>query len=279
MNHQHIVRSITSSFPTEWHNATKFGISHVLVGITLASVSGISRICRIAAFSGDGLVKALLRLDKAINENAISATLRNLGQSGARKLQMFLLSRNARWVRESGLESITLDADSTVKSVCGNQEGAKSYHPLLVFVSEMKLLYHTWFRSGSAYTSNGIVEFLKEVQSSLPRNIRKVFFRADSGFFSVKLFDLLESFSWDYLVKVKLKNLEDLLKAQDWTDVEEAKDVAICEFIYQAGSWQQTRILKAMCTVKEYVEVSYLGENKTVPVYQYVCYGRKYTDR
>jgi len=87
-------------------------------------------------------------------------------------------------VRESRLESITLDADSTVKSVCGNQEGAKSYHPLLVFVSEMKLLYHTWFRTGSAYTANGVVEFLKEVHSSMPRNIRKVFFRADSGFFS-----------------------------------------------------------------------------------------------
>jgi len=52
------------------------------------------------------------------------------------------------------------------------------------------------------------------VQTSLPRDIRKVFFRADSGFFSGELFDLLESYNWDYLVKVKLKNLEDLLKAQ-----------------------------------------------------------------
>jgi len=145
------------------------------------------------------------------------------------------------------LTSITLDADSTVKSVCGNQEGAekgfnttkkgaKSYHPLLVFVSEMKLLYHTWFRTGSAYTANGVVEFLKEVQSSLSRTVRKVFFRADSGFFSGNLFNLLESYSWDYLIKVKLKNLEDLLKA--------------------------------MRTVKEYIEVSYLGEIKIVPVYQ-----------
>ena len=287
MNRQYIVKSISSSFPTVWHNATKFGVNQVLVAVTLASISGISRICRIAAFSGDGLVKALLRLDKAINENAISTTLKNLGQSGARKLQMFLLSRNARWVGESGLDSITLDADSTVSSVCGNQEGAekgfnttkkgaKSYHPLLVFVSEMKLLYHTWFRTGSAYTANGLVEFLKEVQSSLPRNIRKVFFRADSGFFSGGLFDLLESFYWDYLVKVKLKNLEDLLKAQDWTDVEDAMDVAICEFSYRAKSWQRSRILKAMRSVKEYVEVSYLGEKKTVPVYQYVCYISSY---
>jgi hypothetical protein len=287
MNHQNIVRSISTSFPTVWHNATKFSVNQVLMAITLASISGINRIYRIAVFSGDGLVKALLKLDKAINENAISATLKNLGQSGARNLQMLLLSKNARWLGESGLASITLDADSTVKSVCGNQEGAEkgfnttkrganSYHPLLVFVSEMKLLYHTWFRTGSAYTANGVVEFLKEVQSSLPRNVRKVFFRADSGFFSGNLFDLLESFFWDYLVKVKLKNLEDLLKAQDWTDVEDARDVAICEFSYQANSWQHSRILKAMRTVKEYVEVSYLGEIKTVPVYQYVCYVSSY---
>jgi len=287
MNRQNIIRSISSSFPTVWHNATKFGINQILMAVTLASISGVSRICRIAAFSGDGLVKSLLKLDKGINKNAISATLKSLGQSGSRKLQTMLLSKNSRWLRESGLESITLDADSTVKSVCGNQEGAekgfnttkkgaKSYHPLLVFVSEMKLLYHTWFRSGSAYTANGIVEFLKEVQASLPRDIRKVFFRADSGFFSGELFDLLESYNWDYLVKVKLKNLEDLLKAQTWVDIEGLKDVATCEFSYRAKSWQRSRTLKAMRTVKEYVEVSYLGEKKIVPVYQYACYISSY---
>jgi len=142
--------------------------------IILSSLSRISRICRISEFSGDGLVKAILKLDKAINENTISTTLNNLGKSGARKLQMLLLSKNAQWLHESGLESITLDADSTVKSVCGNQEvaekgfnttkkGAKSYHPLLVFVSEMKLLYHTWFRSGSAYTSNYFIYLMNNI--------------------------------------------------------------------------------------------------------------------
>lgn len=75
--------------------------------------------------------------------------------------------------------------DNSQKSVYGNQEGAakgfnttkkgaKSYHPLFVFVSEMKLLYHTWFRTGSAYTSNGIADFLKEVKTSLPETIEKV---------------------------------------------------------------------------------------------------------
>jgi hypothetical protein len=252
MNRQNIVQTISSSFTTVWYNATKFGINpvkyalqnrlfnrvnQIMMAITLASISGISRLCRIAAFSGDGLVKSLLRLDKAINENAISAALKNLGQVGARKLQTVLLSKNSRWLRESGLESITLDADSTVKSVCGNQEGAKkgfnttkkgakSYHPLLVFVSEMKLLYHTWFRTGSAYTDNGIVDFLKEVKASLPKNIREVFFRADSGFFSGELFDLLESYNWNYLVKVKLKNPENLLQSQTWVELDRLIEAA-----------------------------------------------------
>jgi hypothetical protein len=283
MNRQKIVKSISTSFPTKWHSATKFGVNQILMAITLASISGISRICKIASFSGDGLIKALLKLDKGINENAISTTLKKLGQSGARKLQMLLLSRNARWLHQSGLKSITLDADSTVKSVCGNQEGAKkgfnttkkgakSYHPLLVFVSEMKLLYHTWFRTGSAYTSNGIVEFLKEVKGSLPKNISKVFFRADSGFFSGQLFDLLELYYWDYLVKVKLKNLNKLLQSQTWTEVKGKKDVAICEFSYKAKGWSKPRVLKAMRTVKEYTQVLYLGEKQIVPIYQYVCY-------
>ena len=125
MNRQNIVQSISKTFPTLRHNATKFGINQILMAITLSSMSGISRICKIAAFSGDGLVKTLLKLDKAINENAISAALKNLGESGARQLQMLLLSKNAGWLRESRLESITLDADSTVKSVYGNQVGAE----------------------------------------------------------------------------------------------------------------------------------------------------------
>ena len=287
MNRQGIVKSISTLFPTEWHSATKFGVNQILISIVMSSFCGINRICKIASFTGDGLVRALLKLDKAINENAISATLKQLGQNGARRLQTLLLFKNAEWMEVSGLESITLDADSTVKSVCGNQQGAakgfnttkkgaKSYHPLLVFVSEMKLLYHTWFRTGSAYTANGIVDFLKEVEASLPKNITKVFFRADSGFFSGKLFDLLESFGWDYLVKVKLKNLAVLLKKQEWEVINKQKYIAICEFAYKAGSWKEARILKAIRTVKEYVETDFFGESKIVPVYQYACYVSTY---
>ncbi len=61
----------------------------------------------------------------------------------------------------------------TVDGVYGKQEGAevgynphkkgqKAYHPLMAFIAETKEVLHSWFRCGSAYTSNGVVEFMKE---------------------------------------------------------------------------------------------------------------------
>jgi len=53
-----------------------------------------------------GLTRVLLKLYKTINENTISTTLRNLDQNVTRKLQYFLLSENALWLKESGLINI-----------------------------------------------------------------------------------------------------------------------------------------------------------------------------
>lgn len=144
MNKQSIIKSVSTLFPTRWHRAARFGVNQALISIIMASFCGINRINKISSFTGDGLTKVLLKLNKSINGNAISTTLKKPGQRGARRLQSLLLLTSVRWLNESGLTSITLDADSTVKSVCGNQEGAakgfnttkngvKSYHPLLVF--------------------------------------------------------------------------------------------------------------------------------------------------
>ena len=54
--------------------------------------------------------------------------------------------------------------------------------------------------------------------------------------------------------------------------VDKIKDIAICEFTYKAHGWSKPRVLKGMRSVKEYVQVEYLGEKQIVPVYQYVCY-------
>ena len=68
----------------------------------------------------------------------------------------------------SALSDMWVDVDSTVDGVYGNQEGAevgynpkkkgqKAYQYVMAFVGETKEVLHSWFRGGSAYTSNGVV--------------------------------------------------------------------------------------------------------------------------
>jgi len=283
LNRIKLGQELNKLFPTIIHNATKFTNAQVMMSIILASFSGVNRLIEIANFTSDALVMALLGLKKELNKDIISNRLKELGSRSAYLLHEFTLALSKNWLKISELKEITLDADSTVATVYGNQEGAakgynsqkkgaKSYHPLLIFVSELKLVVNTWFRTGSAYTSNGICEMVKQTAAILPQNIKKVFFRADSGFFSGNLFDLLESLKWTYLVKVKLKNLKKLLEDQTWQVLPNNPNVSICEFRYKSHSWKKARTLRAIRTIVEYQSVDYFGEKQLVPIYEYACY-------
>jgi hypothetical protein len=70
-----------------------------------------------------------------------------------------------------------------------DKRGAPSYHPLLACCTDTKEIPQAWLRTGSAYTSNGIVEFMKQLLAQLP-DYHRIVFRADSGFFVGALMDL-----------------------------------------------------------------------------------------
>jgi hypothetical protein len=270
-------------FPTLMYNASKFSNAQVLLSVVLASLAGVQRLKRIAHFTADILIMKLLGLDKGLNKDVMGVRLKQLGQSGSIKLQELLFRRQKKWLKVHMNNFVTLDADSTVQSVYGNQQGAakgynshkkgaKSYHPVLVFASELKIVLNSWFRTGSAYTSNGICEFMKQTRQLLPGRVKHIFFRADSGFFNGCLFDLLESYGWFYLVKVKLKNLKGLLEIQDWKTLKNNPHVAICQFDYKSNGWKKSRKLRAIRTIKKWIETDYFGQRQLVPEYEYACY-------
>jgi len=61
------------------------------------------------------VIKGLFKLDMKINENALFATLKDLGQNDASKMRGLLLLKNEKLLQKSGPKSIILDADSIVK--------------------------------------------------------------------------------------------------------------------------------------------------------------------
>jgi hypothetical protein len=101
--------------------------------------------------------------------------------------------------------------------------------------------------------------------------LKKVFFRADSGFFNGQLFDLLEEKVHEYLVKAKLTPvIKQRLLGQKWKEID--AHTAVCEFEYQASGWLKTRKMYAVRIVKEYVEKEFFGNIEMIPVYDYFCY-------
>lgn len=151
---------------------------------------------------------------------------------------------------------ISIDVDSTEKTVYGKQEGAAkgynphkkgavSYHPLLAFCTETKEILQGWFRAGNAYTSNGVVEFTKQLLAHLPDKT-KIFFRADSGFFVGDLLSLLEAGCHDFLIKVKMRNLNAVLADQHWVAIPGHPGWEQCEFWYKCGTWSKSRQFVAL---------------------------------
>ena len=223
----------------------------------------------------------LLNLKSKIEDSTFKDRLSKLGKSGAICLQEGLFSLTGKWLGECNLSRITIDCDSTVSTVYGHQQGAEkgynpqkkgaaSYHPLLCYCREMKLLINSWFRTGSAYTSNGICEFMLQTLFILPSKVKQIFFRADSGFFNGALFDLLEEKGHQYLVKVKLKNLTDLLKKQAWEKI--SPTISISQFEYQAQAWKVSRKLRAIRMMTGFSTYEVFGTIYKVPQYEYFCY-------
>ena len=175
---------------------------------------------------------------------------------------------------------IIIDVDSTVKTSYGNQEGsekgfnsskkgAKSFHQQIAFCAETKEILQSWYRCGSAYTSNGIVDFMQQLTANLPKN-EKFYFRADSGYFSESLLVFLEDNNYDFLIKVKIKNLTTLLEKQEWSKIEKKNGWEEATFSYKCSTWDKERTFKA-------VRLEILEENPDeilleVKRYEYFCY-------
>ncbi|ULB35975.1 transposase [Proteiniphilum propionicum] len=194
INHCGIYRRLEHLFPTTRHNASRFSTAQILSSVLLASLCGVHRLKRIENFTFDALVSRLLKLPKNIDEDTIRRHLTGLGERGARSLHELLLDFTGLQVSRCGLKRVTLDCDSSTFTVYGNQQGAevgynshkkgaKSYHPILCFVTEMKLLVNSWLRPVQATPQTAFVNLSKKPWPLFPKKVEKVFFRADSGFF------------------------------------------------------------------------------------------------
>ena len=132
----------------------------------------------------------------------------------------------------TNIDDSILDADSTMVTTCGNQEASayihhyqkNGYHPLVINEYHSKLLLSSLLRTGSAYSSNGIIEELEQIFTQL-NNTGNIRFRGDSAFYRRDLFKYLENNQVTYYIRVKnfKKNIREsvmdiVINQVDWND-------------------------------------------------------------
>jgi Transposase DDE domain group 1 len=114
-----------------------------------------------------------------------------------------------------GAGRLTVDVDSFIGEVHGHaKQGAafgytrqRGYHPIVASRAETGEILHIRLRTGSANTARGMLRFTDELIARLERAgaTGPRLLRADSGFWSAKVFARLARAGWSYSIGVRLQ--------------------------------------------------------------------------
>jgi len=260
-----------------------YQVSDVVLMLVFGVLVGVKHMSHMALLRSDEVLRTLFKWDKFPVDTSFGRIFKLFTQKHCKELSdAESVVRNKVWGKK-WFGKITLDMDSSVRGVYGTQEGAakgfnskkkgqRSYHPLLCFIAENRECLHNWFRTGSAYSANGSVDFMNECFAKLPKRVWKVFVRADSAFFDGALLDLLEARSCEYLIKVNLRGLKTLLEKQSWRKIAKRPGYESTKFEYKCSGWSRSRTFVAVRKLTEVkIEEDVLFESKKYE-YDYFCY-------
>ena len=147
------------------------------------------------------------------------------------------------------LETVTLDTDTTVHTLFGNQMGArksynpknkgkKSYQPILTFLAETREYVSGELRNGDRPTGAQIARHLQQVFAALPSQVTTIQARADSGFYCWEAVEAYEKRGVEFIISArKTARLVEELKAAEWKRSPRTDADGQCEFHYQPDGW------------------------------------------
>jgi len=161
------------------------------------------------------------------------------------------------------LKSVTLDTDTTVHTLFGQQMGArkgynpqhkgkKSYQPILTFLAETREYVMGELHNGDRPSGAQIARHLESVSTALPPGIETVYAREDSGFYCWEAVEAHERRGWQFIISArKTARLVEVLKAAEWKPSPRTDADGQCEFRYQPEGWGRAYRFVALRYVKE----------------------------
>ena len=224
-----------------------------VLAIVLAMYVGFSRLYQFRFLEREPMLVGILKVLRLPPQCTFWRFLAGLhGSVAGQLLKIQQVLRQRVWdAAHVELPCITLDTDTTVHTLFGQQiggrksynpkhKGKKSYQPILTFVAETREYMGGELRNGDRPTGLQIARHLENVFASLPRQVKAIHARADSGFYCGEAVEAYEKRGVQFIVSArKTARLVDQLKAADWKRSPHTDAEGQCEFYYQPEGWSQ----------------------------------------
>jgi len=221
-----------------------------VLGMVLAAYVGFSRLHQLRFLEREPMLTGILRVLRLPPQCTFWRFLASLHLGIARQLlEVQRRMRERVWeAAHVQLAAVTLDTDTTVHTLFGNQmggrksynpknKGKKSYQPILTFLAETREYISGELRNGDRPTGAQIARHLESVFAALPPQVKALYARADSGFYCREAVEAYDNKAVQFVLSArKTSRLVEELKAAGWkrtrTDADEQ-----CEFLYQPEGW------------------------------------------
>lgn len=224
-----------------------------VLAMVLACYVGFSRLYHLRFLEREPMLIGILTVLRLPPQSTFWRFLAGLHLGVARQLlQVQRGMRERVWeAAHVQLTEVTLDTDTTVHTLFGNQMGArksynpknkgkKSYQPILTFLAETKEYVAGALRTGDRPSGQEIAAHLDSAHAALPATVKTLYARADSGFYCWEAVQAYEKRKWQFiLVARKTARLVNELKAADWKPSPRTDADGQCEFLYQPEGWGQ----------------------------------------
>jgi hypothetical protein len=155
---------------------------------------------------------------------------------------------------------VRVNIDTTVKTVYGNQQGARKGHntqhrgklglrPILGFIEETREYLVGKLRKGATVSGQETAAFIADIQNHLPGCVREVLLRADGEFLSWESVQAATAAGFDFIIANR--GCTPVFDPGSWYRPWKRKAVEFNSCFYQPGGWDHACRFVAMRIAKE----------------------------
>jgi len=224
-----------------------------ILAIVLSLYVGFSRLNHLRFLEREPMLTGILNVSRLPPQSTFWRFVAALHLSVAdRILRMQRILRQRVWQAANvKLKAVTLDTDTTVHTLFGQQmggrrsynpknKGKKSYQPILTFLAETREYVGGELRNGDRPTGKQIARHLEAVFEALPEGVETIYARADSGFYCAEAVEAYRKAGVKFIISArKTSRLIDELKGATWTGSPKTDADGQCEFRYRPEGWDE----------------------------------------